>query len=140
MLRRECLDHVLILSECHLREFLAEYVRHYNGHRPHQSREQEPPLRRPGHVVDVTAQDRAQACPRRPDQRVSQSGIASSKILVSAYEQVLARQTLRYRILRAAGRLARNARQRRLKIAATWPWAAAIVTAWERITALPQAP
>jgi putative transposase len=55
-LRRECLDHVLILGERHLREVLAEYARHYNGHRPHQGRQQEPPLRQPGHAVDITAQ------------------------------------------------------------------------------------
>jgi putative transposase len=54
-LRRECLDHVLILGEQHLRKALAEYARHYNGHRPHQSRQQQPPMRQPGHAVDVTA-------------------------------------------------------------------------------------
>ncbi len=54
-LRRECLDHVLILGEQHLREVLAEYARHYNGHRPHQGLQQEPPLHQPGPVVDITA-------------------------------------------------------------------------------------
>jgi transposase InsO family protein len=54
-LRRECLDHVLIFGEQHLREVLAEYARHYNGHRPHQGRQQEPPLRQLGHTVDITA-------------------------------------------------------------------------------------
>ena len=54
-LRRECLDHLLIYSERHLRQILAEYSRHYNEHRPHQSREQGPPLHEPGQVLDVTA-------------------------------------------------------------------------------------
>jgi putative transposase len=54
-LRRECLDHVLIFGGRHLREVVAEYARHYNGHRPHQGRQQEPPLRQPGHPVDITA-------------------------------------------------------------------------------------
>jgi hypothetical protein len=40
----------------------------------------------------------------------------------------------------AAGRLDRSGRRRRLKIAASQPWAAAIVTAWDRISALAQAP
>jgi hypothetical protein len=49
-------------------------------------------------------------------------------------------KTLRYRILHAAARLTRSGRRRYLKIAATWPWAPAIAAAWNRITALPQAP
>jgi hypothetical protein len=49
-------------------------------------------------------------------------------------------KTLRYRILHAAARLTRSGRRRRLKIAATWPWAPQIVTAWNRIAALPQPP
>jgi hypothetical protein len=49
-------------------------------------------------------------------------------------------KTLRYRILHAAARLTRGGRQRRLNIAATWPWAADIITAWDRISALPHAP
>jgi putative transposase len=54
-LRRECLDHMLILGERHLHTVLAEYTRHYNGHRPHQALQQESPLRESGHVVDITA-------------------------------------------------------------------------------------
>ena len=54
-LRLECLDHVLILGERHLRSVLAAYVQHYNRHRPHQALRQEPPLREPGAAVDITA-------------------------------------------------------------------------------------
>ena len=57
-LRRECLDHLLIYSERHLRRILAEYARHYNEHRPHQSREQRPPLHEPGQPVDTTGRIR----------------------------------------------------------------------------------
>ena len=54
-LRRECLDHLLIYGERHLWRTLTEYAQHYNEHRPHQSREQRPPLHEPGEAVDVTA-------------------------------------------------------------------------------------
>jgi Transposase DDE domain group 1 len=49
-------------------------------------------------------------------------------------------KTLRYRVLHGAARLVRGGRRRCLKIQATWPWADAITTAWQRISALPQAP
>jgi putative transposase len=52
-LRRECLDQLLIYGERHLRRILAEYARHYNEHRPHQSLEQRPPLHEPGQPVDI---------------------------------------------------------------------------------------
>jgi putative transposase len=57
-LRRECLDHLLIYGERHLRRIVAEYARHYNEHRPHQSREQRPPLHEPGQSVDITSRIR----------------------------------------------------------------------------------
>ena len=53
-LRRECLDHLLIYGERHLQRVLAEYARHYNEHRPHQSRDQRPPLHEAGQPVDLT--------------------------------------------------------------------------------------
>ena len=43
-LRNECLDHILILNERHLRAVLAEYVAYYNTDRPHRSLALEPPL------------------------------------------------------------------------------------------------
>jgi len=46
-------------------------------------------------------------------------------------------KTLRYRVFHTAARLVRGGRRKTLKIAATWPWATAIITAWKRIQALP---
>ena len=52
-LRRELLDRILILGERHLALVLGEYVAHYNGHRPHQSRQQQPPDSEARPVWDV---------------------------------------------------------------------------------------
>ncbi len=41
--RRECLDHALVLGERHLRRVLREYVAYCNGERPHQGRQQRIP-------------------------------------------------------------------------------------------------
>jgi putative transposase len=42
-IRRGCLDRMLILGRRHLEAVLAEYVSHYNAHRPHRSLSQRPP-------------------------------------------------------------------------------------------------
>jgi transposase InsO family protein len=44
-LRRECLDHLLILDEYHLRSVLTEFVGYYNLERPHRTLHLETPVR-----------------------------------------------------------------------------------------------
>jgi hypothetical protein len=43
IVRRECLDRTVILGPRHLEAVLAEYVEHYNSHRPHRSLNQRSP-------------------------------------------------------------------------------------------------
>ena len=45
--RTECLDHLLILGESHLRTVLKIYEEHYDGFRPHQGIAQEIPAVKP---------------------------------------------------------------------------------------------
>jgi putative transposase len=42
--REECLDHLIILNERHLRRVMNEYVAYFNERRPHQGLEQDSPL------------------------------------------------------------------------------------------------
>ncbi len=59
--RTEVTDRMLIFSQRHLRSILAQYVAHYNGRRPHRSRQLHPP--RPDHPVADLSQERIK---RRP--------------------------------------------------------------------------
>ena len=45
-LRRECLDHMIVLDERHLLRVLREYAHHYNAMRPHRSLALDSPLGR----------------------------------------------------------------------------------------------
>jgi transposase InsO family protein len=54
-LRRECLDHILIIGPRHLARVLREYVEHYNAHRPHSALHQQPfAARTPTHSAPTT--------------------------------------------------------------------------------------
>jgi transposase InsO family protein len=59
--RTELTDRVLIFSERHLRVMLTEYVRHYNGRRPHRARGLRPP--RPTHPVADLSYERINCRP-----------------------------------------------------------------------------
>ncbi len=59
--RNELTDRMLIFGERHLRTVLAEYETHYNGRRPHRSRQLRPP--RPDHPVADLSKERIK---RRP--------------------------------------------------------------------------
>jgi transposase InsO family protein len=45
-IRRECLDHVVVLGECHLRHLLLSYMTYYNGTRTHLALEKDAPFSR----------------------------------------------------------------------------------------------
>ncbi|WP_410617135.1 integrase core domain-containing protein [Amycolatopsis sp. lyj-109] len=79
--RTELTDRMLIVSERHLRAALAEYLRHYNGRRPHRSRELRPPRPDLSRGEPRLSADQATATPRRPDQRVRTGRV---KLLVRA--------------------------------------------------------
>ena len=59
--RTEVTDRMLIFGERHLRLVLAEYAAHYNGRRPHRSRELRPP--RPDHPVADLSRERIKLRP-----------------------------------------------------------------------------
>ena len=43
-IRRQCLDHVIVLGEVHLRRILRSYADHYNGVRTHRSLDKDAPV------------------------------------------------------------------------------------------------
>ncbi|MDQ3765052.1 MAG: transposase [Actinomycetota bacterium] len=60
-IKAELTDRMLIFNQRHLRVVLAQYVRHYNGRRPHRARDLRPP--QPTHPVADLSHERVT---RRP--------------------------------------------------------------------------
>jgi transposase InsO family protein len=60
-IRRECLDHVIVLSEAHLCRVLRAYLAYYNTARPHQSLDDNSPQPR---VVELSPRGRIIAIPQ----------------------------------------------------------------------------
>ena len=54
-IRRECLDHVIVLGEAHLRKMLRAYADYYNGIRTHRSLNKDAPISRPIQRTGVVA-------------------------------------------------------------------------------------
>ena len=54
-LRRECLDHLIIIDERHLRLILMEYAAYYNAARPHRALDLQPPNGAPLRAAPPTA-------------------------------------------------------------------------------------
>jgi transposase InsO family protein len=50
-IRRDCLDHVVVFGERHLRHLLKSYLRYYNEARTHQSLDKDAPVTRMVHAV-----------------------------------------------------------------------------------------
>ena len=48
-IRRECVDHFVVLGEAHLRRILRSYARYYNEIRTHRSLDKDAPVSRPVH-------------------------------------------------------------------------------------------
>ena len=46
-IRRECVDHIIVLGEMHLRRILKSYADYYNGVRTHRSLNKDAPVSRP---------------------------------------------------------------------------------------------
>jgi len=66
--RRECLDHLIVLGEGQLRRILREYFDYYNEVRPHQSLEKNSPLRR---EIELPTKGRVISIPLRISVNVS---------------------------------------------------------------------
>ena len=75
-IRRECLDHIVIFNERHLRRVLSSYVDYYHRSRTHLSLDKDCPDSTPGHAT----QDRKSS--RHPTSQWPASPLRTSRRLI----------------------------------------------------------
>ena len=68
-IRRECLDHMIVFGEAHLRRVLRSYASYYNETRTHRSLDKDAPMHRPIQRLgpEITSDPRRTSSPVRPD-------------------------------------------------------------------------
>jgi transposase InsO family protein len=69
-IRRECVDHLIVFGEAHLRRILREYAAYYNGSRTHRALNQDAPVHRPVQSIGAITSRPVLGGLRRPYVRV----------------------------------------------------------------------
>jgi len=88
-IRRECLDHIIVFGEAHLRHLLRAYASYYNATRTHRSLDKDAPVHRPVQLVGGLHHARSSA-----DSITSTSGFSFRYKHVSAFSSRLAARRL----------------------------------------------
>ena len=79
-IRRECLDHMIVFGEVHLRRILGKYAAYYNGSRIHRSLNKDAPFHR---AIERVGAITSTACPRRSSSPILQNLIFGTHSLIS---------------------------------------------------------
>jgi transposase InsO family protein len=98
-IRRECLDHVVVLGEAHLRRILSAYASYYNGVRTHLAIGKDAPLSR---TVQSVGRIRTCAHTRRPSPPLRPDGINGRDRLVVDHKVTIEGKAARNLVYRGA--------------------------------------
>ena len=82
MIRRECIDHVIVFGECHLRHLLRSYLNYYNETRTHLSLDKDAP------VLDKRASGQAKRAIATWFSSPTYESAAVSKTLVEVFDKL----------------------------------------------------
>jgi hypothetical protein len=93
--RNECLDHVIVVNERHLRPVLAEFVRYYNEDRPHRTLAPETPTPAAGPTAGPVRSRPVLGGLHHASERAARCGPTSPPLQDAAIAKNLSRDTTR---------------------------------------------